>query len=132
MDNGSGESCESEWRLRGSGRGGGRCHSISHLPRVFLHLGPNFSLPLHLSISLPSLILFPHFPSFKFLLPFTLTYFHFFSFNNFFSSIGLIRQLLKLLSFQKSSKSPSNNSIHLCLYYSVTLLPLDSTYVLVS
>ena len=39
MDNGSGESGESEWRLTGSGRGGeGACHSISHLPRVFLHL----------------------------------------------------------------------------------------------
>lgn len=72
MDNGSGESGESEWRLRGSGRGGeGTCHSISHLPGVFLHLWSQFLLcPFIFPFLFLHSFYFHIFLPFKFLLPF--------------------------------------------------------------
>ena len=110
MDNVSGESGESEWRMRGSGRGGeGTYHSISHLPRVFLHLWSQFFL---CSFIFPFPFLhsfyFHIFLAFKFLLPFNSSPISISSPSIIFFSLLLdwIRQLLKLLSFQKSSKSP--------------------------
>ena len=116
---------ERKWKWRGFTN-----HSISHPPRVFLHLWSQFLFcPFTFPFPILHSFYFPIFLPFKFLLPFNSSPISISSPSTIFFLFYWIWQLLKLLSFQKSSKSsvqtiyssmsvlvsyPSATWLHLC------------------
>ena len=128
------KSGESEWRLRGSQRSIGRalnpCLFLCRSPsESFFILFPLPPLPHHLSMSSSFTILFPQLPSLGYTFSFEFfIYFTFFYFNIFFLLPLDQYHLLKLLSFQKSSKSPSNN-VFIYFFTNEILTPLPFSHI---